>query len=190
MDVHEPNILKWETPKKLAIRKSFLEPACCNKGIRLEICRQLASKGVTVVLTSRDEKRGLEAVCKVKREGSAALLGEVVFQLDILVSDAGISGIVSYFHALQEAVERVGGWNYNLAVECLETNFYGAKRVTKGLLPLLQLSNSARIINVSSKLGLLQENQLQMPLKASRTSQEIEQTSSSRISWKISSRVN
>ncbi|OWM64220.1 hypothetical protein CDL15_Pgr018791 [Punica granatum] len=72
--------------------------------------RQLASKGVTVVLTSRDEKRGLEAVCKVKREGSAALLGEVVFQLDILVSDAGISGIVSYFHALQEAVERVGGW--------------------------------------------------------------------------------
>ncbi|PKI39954.1 hypothetical protein CRG98_039617 [Punica granatum] len=82
-----------------------------NKGIGLEICRQLASKGVTVVLTSRDEKRGLEAVRKLKQEGSAPLPGEVVFQLDILVNDAGISRIVSYFHALQEAVERIGGWN-------------------------------------------------------------------------------
>ncbi|XP_031405782.1 (+)-neomenthol dehydrogenase-like isoform X2 [Punica granatum] len=81
-----------------------------NKGIGLEICRQLASKGVTVVLTSRDEKRGLEAVRKLKQEGSAPLPGEVVFQLDILVNDAGISRIVSYFHALQEAVERIGGW--------------------------------------------------------------------------------
>jgi (+)-neomenthol dehydrogenase len=33
-----------------------------NRGIGLEICRQLASKGVTVVLTARDEKRGAEAV--------------------------------------------------------------------------------------------------------------------------------
>ena len=33
-----------------------------NKGIGLEICKQLASKGITVILTSRDEKRGNEAV--------------------------------------------------------------------------------------------------------------------------------
>ncbi|GLT60683.1 hypothetical protein SLA2020_334390 [Shorea laevis] len=37
-----------------------------NKGIGLEICKQLASQGVTVVLTSRDEKKGMEAVEKLK----------------------------------------------------------------------------------------------------------------------------
>ena len=33
-----------------------------NRGIGLEICKQLASNGITVVLTARDEKRGAEAV--------------------------------------------------------------------------------------------------------------------------------
>ncbi|XP_031376134.1 (+)-neomenthol dehydrogenase-like isoform X3 [Punica granatum] len=132
-----------------------------NKGIGLEICRPLASRGVTVVLTSRDEKRGLEAVCKLKEEGSAAPSGEV--------NNAVIGGIIIDFQALTSAVERVGGWptdeeewktmstqTYKLAVECLETNYFGAKRVTEALLPLLQQSSSARIVNVSSDLGLLQ----------------------------------
>ncbi|OWM64210.1 hypothetical protein CDL15_Pgr018781 [Punica granatum] len=163
-----------------------------NKGIGLEICRQLASKGVTVVLTSRDEKSGLKAVCKLKEEGSAAPSGEVVFhqldvtdsasidslvefvstrfeKLDILVNNAGISGTIIDFQALTSAVERVGGWptdeaewktmatqNYKLAVDSAETNYFGSKRVTEALLPLLQQSSSARIVNVSSELGLLQ----------------------------------
>ena len=40
-----------------------------NKGIGLETVRQLASKGVKVVLTARDEKKGLEAVQKLKDSG-------------------------------------------------------------------------------------------------------------------------
>ena len=52
-----------------------------NKGIGLETVRQLASNGFTVVLTARDEKRGLEAVEKLKESG---LSGQVVFhQLDV-----------------------------------------------------------------------------------------------------------
>ncbi|OWM64202.1 (+)-neomenthol dehydrogenase-like [Punica granatum] len=163
-----------------------------NKGIGFEICRQLASKGLTVVLTSREEKRGLEALRKLKEESCPALLGEVVFhrldvtdpasidslveftrnrigKLDILVNNAGVGGIVYDFHAFADAIERAGGWptdeekwrkkaaqNYELAIECLETNYYGAKRVTEALLPLLQQSSSARIVNVASYLGLLQ----------------------------------
>lgn len=51
-----------------------------NKGIGLEICRQLASNGITVVLTARDEKKGLEAAEKLKRSGCH----HVVFhQLDV-----------------------------------------------------------------------------------------------------------
>ncbi|OWM64214.1 hypothetical protein CDL15_Pgr018785 [Punica granatum] len=38
--------------------------------------------------------------------------------------------------------------NYKLAVECLETNYYGAKRVTEALLPQLQQSRCARIMSL------------------------------------------
>ncbi|TVU15082.1 hypothetical protein EJB05_38584 [Eragrostis curvula] len=51
-----------------------------NKGIGLQICRQLASNGITVVLTARDEKRGAEAVQKLKEAG----LSDIIFhQLDV-----------------------------------------------------------------------------------------------------------
>lgn len=42
-----------------------------------------------------------------------------------------------------------------LAKECLETNYYGVKRTTEALLPLLQLSDSPRIVNISSSMGKL-----------------------------------
>jgi (+)-neomenthol dehydrogenase len=37
----------------------------------------------------------------------------------------------------------------------MRTNYYGAKLVIEALLPLLQLSSSGRIVNVSSCFGLL-----------------------------------
>ncbi|KAK2971838.1 hypothetical protein RJ640_001002 [Escallonia rubra] len=85
-----------------------------NKGIGFEICKQLASHGITVVLTARDEKRGTEALEKLKGSGvsdhvvfhqldvvdpaSVASLAEFVKnqfgRLDILVNNAGIGGAV------------------------------------------------------------------------------------------------
>ncbi|KAG2720258.1 hypothetical protein I3760_02G028900 [Carya illinoinensis] len=84
-----------------------------NKGIGFEIVRQLASKGIVVVLTARDEKKGLEAVEKLKDYGlsdhvvfhqldisdpaSIASLADFIKakfgKLDILVNNAGISGL-------------------------------------------------------------------------------------------------
>jgi NAD(P)-dependent dehydrogenase (short-subunit alcohol dehydrogenase family) len=40
-----------------------------NKGIGLEIVRQLAKEGITVVLTARDETRGKEALESLKSQG-------------------------------------------------------------------------------------------------------------------------
>ena len=52
---------------------------------------------------------------------------------------------------------------YELAVECLKTNYYGAKKTTEALLPLLELSKSPRIVNVSSAYGDLHvSNSLQI----------------------------
>ncbi|XP_052194872.1 (+)-neomenthol dehydrogenase-like [Diospyros lotus] len=164
-----------------------------NKGIGFEICKQLAWKGgVLVVFTARDEKKGTEAVEKLRGCG---LADRVVFhrvdvmdphtinslvdfiktqfgRLDILVNNAGISGTIANTEALRAAGlnenwphETQAGWReimkmmmetYETAVECIQTNYYGAKRMTEALIPLLKLSESSRIVNVSSSMGTLQ----------------------------------
>ncbi|XP_028082847.1 (+)-neomenthol dehydrogenase-like [Camellia sinensis] len=84
-----------------------------NKGIGLEISRQLASNGIMVILTARDEKRGLEAVknlkacglshilfhrLKVSDQAKIASMADFIKnkfgKLDILVNNAGISGSI------------------------------------------------------------------------------------------------
>nr|CAB3447353.1 unnamed protein product [Digitaria exilis] len=51
-----------------------------NRGIGLEICRQLASSRVLVVLTARDEEKGSRAVEELHKSG----LSDVIFhQLDV-----------------------------------------------------------------------------------------------------------
>ncbi|CAL5069058.1 unnamed protein product [Urochloa decumbens] len=85
-----------------------------NRGIGLEVCRQLASNGVAVVLTAVDEKMGAEAVEKLKvlalssdvlshqlditDASSIARLADFLKtrfgKLDILVNNAAVSGVV------------------------------------------------------------------------------------------------
>ncbi|KAJ0052547.1 hypothetical protein Pint_00382 [Pistacia integerrima] len=153
-----------------------------NRGIGLEICRQLASNGIMVVLTARDEKKGLEAFEKLKKSGyhhvvfhqldvadpaSITSLADFITsqfgKLDILVNNAGISGAVFRDDASAHIKEGAPiKWNlimtqsYELAEECLQINYYGAKSMCEALIPLLQLSTSPRIVNVSSTLGKLQ----------------------------------
>lgn len=51
-----------------------------NKGIGLEICRQLAGSGIKVILTARDGKKGAKAVEELSESG----LTDVIFhQLDV-----------------------------------------------------------------------------------------------------------
>ncbi|KAL9430133.1 hypothetical protein AB3S75_025505 [Citrus x aurantiifolia] len=150
-----------------------------NKGIGYEIVRQLASNGVITVLTARDEKGGLEAVEKLKQSGfdnvifhqldvadPAAIHSLADFirshfgKLDILVNNAGITGISSDADTLSGFIKegvarRKMTQTYESAEKCLQTNYFGAKRMCEALIPLLRLSDSARIVNVSSSLGKL-----------------------------------
>ena len=79
-----------------------------NKGIGLEIARQLGNQGITVVLGSRDPQRGQAAADALKAEGidahtvklevtdaadrdaALAFLQEQFGRLDILVNNAGV----------------------------------------------------------------------------------------------------
>ncbi|WOH15290.1 hypothetical protein DCAR_0934827 [Daucus carota subsp. sativus] len=127
-----------------------------NKGIGFETVRQLAISGVTVILTARDVKRGTDAVA------SLALPNVVFHQLDVQ-DDKSIHSLVSFIYErfgrldillsgqAMNVVQGVVKTSYHTAKQCLDTNYYGVKRVTGGLLPLLELSTyGGRIVNVSS----------------------------------------
>ncbi|KAL7204066.1 hypothetical protein ACSBR2_017182 [Camellia fascicularis] len=121
-----------------------------NGGMGLEICRQLASNGVMVVLTTRDEKKGIEALEKLKENGckvNNAAIGGITVDTEALKASAGREGIEIEW-------EVVTTQTYSMAEKCLETSYFGAK--IQVLLPLLLLSDSPRIINVSSTAGKLQ----------------------------------
>ncbi|XP_045804882.1 (+)-neomenthol dehydrogenase-like [Trifolium pratense] len=157
-----------------------------NRGVGFAICKQLGSNGIKVVLAARDEKRGLEAVKKLKELG---LPGNVVFhqldvtdsasiasfakfittqfgKLDILVNNAAIVGANvdgEALAALGVVVDpglvdwgKIYSENYALVEKSLRTNYFGTKELTRALIPLLQCSNLPKIVNVSSSLGRLQ----------------------------------
>ncbi|KAM7472172.1 hypothetical protein LguiA_010355 [Lonicera macranthoides] len=86
-----------------------------NKGIGLEICKQLASNGVFTVSTARIKKGGIDALHKLK--GITA--GGVQIKLHEVISQTDES-----------------------TVQCVETNYYGTKRMIEAFIPLLQLSDS------------------------------------------------
>ncbi|XP_058107621.1 (+)-neomenthol dehydrogenase-like isoform X3 [Magnolia sinica] len=167
-----------ETEEKIAVVTG------ANKGIGFETVRQLARQGVTVILTARDEKRGIEATASIKGEvgrvifhqldvrdpDSVASLAQFIQtefgRLDILVNNAGASGVIVDVEGLKalkidpmtwlsgkatNIVQGVIQQTYEAAEVCLDTNYYGCKRVTQALIPLLQRSTfGARIVNVSS----------------------------------------
>ncbi|KAF5762327.1 putative (+)-neomenthol dehydrogenase [Helianthus annuus] len=141
-----------------------------NKGIGFEICRQLALNNIQVILTARNESRGIEAVKKLN--GLGLPIPSVIFhQLDIQ-DPTSMPHLVQFIKThfkkldilalLEQLVDENGDilpgvseQTYEMVEECLKTNYYGTKRVTEALVPLLQLSKSPRIVNITSVSGLL-----------------------------------
>jgi NAD(P)-dependent dehydrogenase (short-subunit alcohol dehydrogenase family) len=134
-----------------------------NRGIGLEVCRQLAARGYAVVLGSRDLVKGEAAARDLSGEVHPRQLDvtdpesierlrasiETDFgRLDVLVNNAAI-----LYDNFQGAVSA------DLAVvhEALETNLFGAWRMFQAFLPLLRRSGHGRIVNVSSESGSLDD---------------------------------
>jgi NAD(P)-dependent dehydrogenase (short-subunit alcohol dehydrogenase family) len=134
-----------------------------NRGIGREVARQLSERGYEVLLSARDGQQARSAAEELTRSTGAALMPLTLDvsdpqsiaaaaervraepgRLDVLVnnagigSDFGVSGVEPDFALIQRA---------------LDTNFYGAYRLTIELLGLLRESAHPRIVNVSSGMG-------------------------------------
>ncbi len=137
-----------------------------NRGIGYEIARQLAQRGVHVVITARDEARGLEAREKLSQEG----LSVSFFPLDV-TSDESAQALATHlqktFGRLDILINNAGvaldKWVPSLAVEMdvfirtYETNVFGVMRVSKMLIPLMKQHGYGRVVNLSSNLGSLEK---------------------------------
>jgi NAD(P)-dependent dehydrogenase (short-subunit alcohol dehydrogenase family) len=135
-----------------------------NRGIGLEVTRQLARLGFNVILGSRDARKGEEAARRLVESGLKVIAGQldVIDQtsidalklrveeqfgkLDVLVNNAAI---------LYDTWQRAANADLDVVRAALETNTFGAWRMSQALTRLLIGSGHGRIVNVSSESGSL-----------------------------------
>ncbi len=146
-----------------------------NKGIGLQIAKDLAGHGFTVLVGSRDLDQGeiaaksvgadahalqLDVTDQVSIAAAAARVRNEFGRLDVLMNNAGIS------HAGRPGMkfENVGEVN-SLTTAPLEdvravfeTNVFGVIAVTQAMLPLLREAPAGRIVITASSGGSLTLN--------------------------------
>jgi NAD(P)-dependent dehydrogenase (short-subunit alcohol dehydrogenase family) len=138
-----------------------------NRGLGREIARQLGrDHGFDVIVTARDLGDAERTAEQLSADGvsaraaqldvsdpeSVSRLGDAVADdpgsLDVLVNNAGVAGEYGV-SAADVSLDDVK--------ELLETNFFGAWRLTQAMVPLLRRSDHPRIVNLSSGMGQLDE---------------------------------
>jgi NAD(P)-dependent dehydrogenase (short-subunit alcohol dehydrogenase family) len=135
-----------------------------NRGIGRQVAAELAELGHRVALGSRDLAQGEEAARElgngvvarqldVTDEESISRCIEWIAgeygRLDVLVNNAGITGGGWSTSALDVDLDEVR--------DTLETNLFGAWRLTQVALPLMRRNGYGRIVNLSSGMGQLSD---------------------------------
>ena len=120
-----------------------------NRGIGLEVCRQLAERGYDVVMGSRDVERGRAAgldvdVRQLDVADPASIAALELDRCDVLVNNAAIH---------YDTWQRAAGADLDVVREALDVNLLGAWRMTEALTGLLRASPHGRVVNVSSGAG-------------------------------------
>lgn len=129
-----------------------------NKGIGLEIARQLGKQGIIVLLGARSIHKAEQAAAALRAEGISA------YPIELDVANAGhirnaADQIRGVHGKLDILVNNAGvyldheGNDAEVMRRSMEVNFIGAYALTVALLDLLKISPAGRIVNQSSILG-------------------------------------
>jgi NAD(P)-dependent dehydrogenase (short-subunit alcohol dehydrogenase family) len=144
-----------------------------NKGIGLQIAKDLTVHGFTVLIGSRNLENGETAAKSIGAEAHALQL-DVTDQasiaaaaerirnefcrLDVLVNNAGISHPGEQFPEGGAQSGLLSVASLDDVREVWETNVFGVIAVTQAMLPLLREAPAARIVNMGSTGGSLAWN--------------------------------
>jgi len=134
-----------------------------NRGIGLEVCRQLATKGLRVILTARDRAKAEAAAARLRTAGdivaatldvsdlpSARHLADDLaargLHVDVLVNNAAVL-IAESRDAIDTPLDDVR--------RTFDTNVFGAISVSQAFVPAMVARKYGRVVNVSSEAGQL-----------------------------------
>jgi NAD(P)-dependent dehydrogenase (short-subunit alcohol dehydrogenase family) len=147
-----------------------------NQGIGLQIAKELAAKGFTVLVGSRNFARGEEAAKTIEGDAqaleldvtdsasiaaAAARIRSEFGRLDVLINNAAISHTRDMTGMTVEEYSkstRPSNVSFDEMRAVWETNVFGVLAVYQAMLPLLREAPAARIVNVSSGAGSLTRN--------------------------------
>ena len=137
-----------------------------NRGIGYGICKELSKVGCRVVLTSRDEEHGKQAVAKLGADKKNIVYHKLEVtdskdietlrdwilkmygRVDILINNAGVY--------LDEGTS-VFKVDEKIVKETLDVNFYGAFNICRALVSIMRQNGYGRIVNISSGYGAMSE---------------------------------
>lgn len=147
-----------------------------NQGIGLQVAKDLAGRGFTVLIGSRDLARGEDAAGAVDGDAravqldvtdhasvaaTAARIREELGRLDILIQNAAISNTSKKLGQSVEEYARTvtaGLLKLDEMRAVWDTNVFGVITVYQAMLPLLRSTPGSCIVNVSSGAGSLTAN--------------------------------
>jgi NAD(P)-dependent dehydrogenase (short-subunit alcohol dehydrogenase family) len=128
-----------------------------NRGIGLEVCRQLAQRSLNVVLTARDPSRGTAAAENLARDGLDVRFERLDItdadsvescrrqlqadrvEVDVLVNNAAIYATTPLLSIGEAAL-----------AEAIETNLIGAWRTIRAFVPGMCDRGWGRVVNIST----------------------------------------
>jgi NAD(P)-dependent dehydrogenase (short-subunit alcohol dehydrogenase family) len=137
-----------------------------NRGIGMEVCRQLAALEIRVIMGSRDQGKGSAAGKQLPAGGARIEVRQLdvasvqsirdcmnwirrdVGRLDILVNNAGIMLEEDEDDPLEEL---------EIIRETMQTNVYGPFLLSRLAVPIMKSWRYGRIVNLSSSMGSLAE---------------------------------
>lgn len=137
-----------------------------NRGIGLEISRQLAKLGIRVLLGARDAAKGVAAARELASAGLPVEARELdvaddesikecmswirddLGRLDILVNNAGI---------MVEDDDTDPEQELQVVRDTMQTNVYGPLLLSRLVIPIMKSRRYGRIVNLSSGMGSLTE---------------------------------
>jgi NAD(P)-dependent dehydrogenase (short-subunit alcohol dehydrogenase family) len=141
-----------------------------NRGLGRSVAKQLVVLGYRVILTSRNELYGKQAVRELKQELGSQARGELLYhQLDVTDLDS-ITRLRDFVFAEYEAADalvnnaavlldqygRILQTPLDIYRRSIATNVYGPLALCQAFIPLMVRRKYGRVVNVSSGAGQIE----------------------------------